>query len=241
MRHNPLHVGRFFFATPLLPCPYLPDRNERRVVSELVGRNANDHNSALTLAGYRRSHSIVYAPACPDCDACAALRIKVADFDWKRSWRRTMNANRDLTVTETGPTATSEQFELFAGYQSSRHAGGDMAKMNYFDYSSLVEDTPVDSYVTEFRDAGKLVAVCLADRLGDGLSAVYSFFDPGRRNRRNRRSLGTLMILRLVEQAQARKLDHVYLGFWISGCAKMSYKSRFRPIETFTPEGWRLR
>ena len=160
----------------------------------------------------------------------------MADFEWTRSWRRTMNANRDLTVTETGPAATSEQFELFTRYQSSRHADGDMAKMNYFDYGSLVEDTPVDSRLTEFRDAGKLVAVCLADRLGDGLSAVYSFFEPGD----GKRSLGTFMILQLVEQAQARKLEHLYLGFWINGCAKMSYKSRFRPFETFTPEGWRL-
>ncbi len=235
MRHDSLHVGRFFFATPLLPCPYLPDRNERRVVSELAGRNAGDQNSILTVAGYRRSHSIVYAPACPDCDACTALRIKTADFDWKRSWRRTMNANRDLSATETGPTATYEQFELFAGYQLSRHTGGDMAKMNYFDYNSLVEDTPVDSYIMEFRDSGRLVAVCLADRLRDGLSAVYSFFEPVG----GKRSLGTFMILKLVEQAQARKLDYVYLGFWINGCAKMSYKSRFRPIEIFTPEGWR--
>ncbi len=237
MRHNPLHGGRFFFATPTLSCPYLPDRNERRVVSELVGRNANQQNSALTQAGYRRSHSIVYAPACPDCDACTALRIKAADFAWTRSWRRIMNTNRDLTATEIGPTATTEQFELFISYQSSRHADGDMAKMNYSDYNSLVEDTPVDSYLTEFRNAGKLVAVCITDRLGDGLSAVYSFFELGN----GKRSLGTLMILQLVEQAQAQKLDHVYLGFWINGCAKMSYKSRFRPFETFTPEGWRLR
>ncbi len=234
MRHNPLHGGRFFFATPTLPCPYLPDRNERRVVSELVGRNAGRQNSALTRAGYRRSHSIVYAPACPDCDACTALRIKAADFEWTCSWRRTMNANRDLSVTESGPEATSEQFELFTSYQLSRHAGGDMAKMNCFDYNSLVEDTPVDSYLTEFRDAGKLVAVCIADRLRDGLSAVYSFFEPAK----SKRSLGTFMILKLVEQAQARKLDYVYLGFWIPDCAKMSYKSRFRPSEIFTPQGW---
>jgi arginine-tRNA-protein transferase len=215
----------------------MPGRNERRVVSELVGRNAGEQNSVLTQAGYRRSHSIVYAPACPDCDACRALRIKAPDFDWTRSWRRVMNVNRDLAVTEIGPTATAEQFDLFTSYQLSRHVDGDMAKMNYFDYNSLIEDTPVDSYLTEFRDAGKLVAVCITDRLRDGLSAVYSFFEPGS----GKRSLGTFMILQLVEQAQARKLEHVYLGFWISDCAKMSYKSRFRPFETFTPEGWRLR
>jgi len=235
MRHNPLHGGRFFFSTSPLPCPYLEDRVERRVVTELVGRDARAQNSALTRAGYRRSHSIVYAPACPDCDACRAVRINVGAFNWTKSWRRVLNQNRLLEISNNGASATEEQYELFSRYQDTRHAGGDMANMAFSDYRSLVEDSCVDTFVAEFRTPdGALAAVCLADQLDDGLSAVYSFFDHGL----TRISLGSYMILWLVQEAEKRNLDHVYLGFWIPDCAKMSYKARFQPLETFTPSGW---
>jgi len=236
MRHNPLHGGRFFFSTSPLPCPYLDGRNERRVVTELTGRDAKAQNNALTRAGYRRSHSIVYAPACPDCDACRAVRINVGGFHWTKSWRRVINQNRSLEVIITSAKATDEQYELFSRYQDSRHAGGDMANMDVSDYRSLVEDTCVDTFVSEFRTpGGELAAVCLADQLDDGLSAVYSFFD----HDLTRNSLGSYMILWLVRQAEMRGLDYVYLGFWIPDCEKMSYKARFQPLETYTPSGWK--
>ena len=236
MKHKPSHDTQFFFATAPLPCPYLPDRVERRVVTELLGRGSVILHDQLSLAGFRRSHGIVYAPACPNCQACKATRILVREFTPSRSHRRILNRNRNVRFDEVAVIATSEQFKLFSKYQNSRHAGGDMAHMDFHDYQALIEETPVDTRLTEFRDIKKrLVAVCLADRLERGLSAVYSFFDPDLR----RRSLGNFMILQLVDEANRLDLDHVYLGFWIDGCSKMSYKARFKPIEMKTPEGWR--
>jgi arginine-tRNA-protein transferase len=237
MKHNPIHDTRFFFSTAPMACPYLPNRIERRVVTELLGRDAIALHDALSQAGFRRSHNIAYAPACPDCQACQAVRTIARDFNLSRSQARIWKRNEDLQVMEIPPKATPEQFELFVAYQESRHSGGDMAKMDYRDYQSLVEDTPVETRLVEWRLADQsLVAVCLMDRVDTGLSAVYSFFQPTM----NKRSLGTYMILWLIEQARAQGLRHVYLGFWVGGCAKMSYKAKFQPLETWTVDGWRL-
>lgn len=235
MKHNAVHDARFFFATAPLPCPYLPNRVERRVVTELFGRDSSRLHDQLSIAGFRRSHGIVYAPACPGCDACKAVRISAKDFVRRRSHKRVWSVNRDLTAEERPAQATEEQFRLFVEYQNSRHADGDMAKMDFLDYQALVEDTPVDTSVIEFRDGdGILVGACLIDQLRDGLSAVYSFFDPAQ----GRRSLGTHMILWLIERTNHLDLPFVYLGFWISGCSKMSYKAKFQPLEVHTATGW---
>lgn len=236
MRHNALPDARFFFATAPLPCPYLPNRVERRVVTELFGRDAARLHDQLSLAGFRRSHSIVYAPACTGCDACRAVRIVSDRFSAdRRSFKRIWRDNHDLIADIRPPVATEEQYRLFMRYQSDRHTGGDMAKMDFLDYQALVEDTPVETHVIEFRAPdGRLVAACLTDRLGDGLSAVYSFYDP----KDTRASLGTYMILWLVEHSRAMGLPYVYLGFWIAGCGKMSYKARFQPLEIHSPDGW---
>lgn len=236
MKHKPIQDTKFFFATAPVPCPYLPGRMERRVVTELVGRDAVALHDALSLAGFRRSHAIVYAPACIGCEACVPVRIDVARFRPSRIHRRVWAKNADLFVSECEAMATPEQFRLFAAYQRTRHEAGDMAKMDFADYQALIEDTPIDTAVVEFRDGGgRLVGACLTDRIAGGLSAVYSFFDPDL----DARSLGTLMILWLVERAGELGLGYVYLGFWIDGCKKMSYKARFRPLEARTAEGWR--
>jgi arginine-tRNA-protein transferase len=235
MKHKPIPDVRFFFATAPLPCPYLPGRLERRVVTELVGRDAAGLHETLTEAGFRRSHGIAYAPACPDCRACVPVRVVVPAFQRTRSQRRVWCANAELAAGERPPAATLEQFDLFARYQQSRHAFGDMSKMDFLDYEALVEDTPVNSAMVEFRDPDRsLVGACLMDRMQGGLSAVYSFFDP----RFGARSLGTYMVLWLIERARALGLDYVYLGYWIAGCSKMSYKARFQPLEAATPAGW---
>ncbi|MEK9671535.1 MAG: arginyltransferase [Rhodospirillaceae bacterium] len=236
MRHKPLTDTRFFFATAPLPCPYLPNRIERRVVTELFGRDAGKLHDQLTHAGFRRSHGIVYAPACSGCSACKAVRIISRDFTPSKSFARILKRNDDLTVEICEPVADEEQYRLFVAYQSRRHAGGDMAKMDYLDYQALIEDTPVETVLIKFRDkTGRLFAALLADRLQDGLSAVYSFFTPNQQDR----SLGTYMILWLVEKTRSIKLSYVYLGFWIDGCGKMSYKARFKPLEIHTVNGWR--
>ncbi len=235
MKHSPTNNTRFFFSTEPLPCPYLPDRMERRVVTELLGSDALKIHNKLSEVGFRRSHNIAYSPACPDCQACQAVRVVVKDFKLSRSQNRLVKKNQDLLVEKVSLKATPEQYELFLSYQFSRHGDGDMSKMLYKDYQSLIEETPVESELVEFRLADlTLVAVCLIDKVDNGLSAVYSFYQPSI----SKRSLGTYMILWLTENARTLKLKFVYLGFWISGCAKMSYKIKFRPLEVWTINGW---
>lgn len=235
MKHDAFLGTRFFFATGLMPCPYLPGRLERRIVTELAGRDAAALHDQLSLAGFRRSHDIAYAPACPNCNECKAVRVVASDYRPNRSMRRVLNANSDLGARDVKPIATDEQFALFAAYQATRHATGEMARMDAADYRALVEDSPVDTRLVEFRnDENILFGCCLIDRLGDGLSAVYSFFDP----QLQRRSLGSLMILWTIQETRSLGLPYSYLGFWVQESSKMSYKARFQPLEVYTPAGW---
>lgn len=235
MRHQALPDTRFFFSTAPLPCPYIAGRIERRVVTELVGRDANALHDQLSMAGFRRSHGICYVPACPSCDACVAVRVVVDEFKPGKSFKRILKRNEDLTAEIVEPVATHEQYALFSDYQRARHHGGDMSKMDFLDYQALIEDTPVNTFVVEFRrPSGTLAGACLVDRLSDGLSAVYSFFDEADTDR----SLGTYMILWLIGEAYGQELPYMYLGFWIDGCSNMAYKARFKPLERITPNGW---
>lgn len=236
MDHFPLKRPHFFFTTAPLPCPYIAGRLERKIVTELNGSDADSLHEALSRAGFRRSHSIAYTPACPGCTACVPVRIVAQEFRPDRSMRRLLKTNAGLTARQVPARATADQFRLFARYQESRHSGGDMAQMGFYDYRSMVEDSPIDTFIVEFRDAeGELRAACLTDRMSDGLSAVYSFFDPDLSGQ----SLGTYMVLWMVEAARHQDLPYVYLGYWIAESRKMSYKTRFRPLEAFGAEGWR--
>lgn len=236
MDHIPLKRPHFFFTTAPLPCPYLAGRLERKIVTELSGPDAEALHEALSRAGFRRSHSIAYTPACPGCNACIPVRIVAGGFQLNRTFRKTLRANQGLTARDVPARATAEQYRLFSRYQDSRHAGGDMALMGFYDYRSMVEDSPIDTYIAEFRDAdGVLRACCLTDRLSDGLSAVYSFYDPDLADH----SFGTFVILSLIERARDAGLPYVYLGYWIAESRKMAYKARFAPLEAFGPGGWR--
>ncbi len=235
MRHQRLKSVHYFFTTAPLPCPYLPDRMERRVVTELSGRDVDSLHDALSLSGFRRSHGVAYAPSCSDCSACIPMRAVSATYAPTRTQRRIERKNAYLSWQECPAIATVEQYELFSAYQAGRHTGGEMAKMDFGDYQALVEDTPVESGLVEFRDGdGVLRAVCLADRLCDGLSAVYSFYDPAF----ERDSLGTYMVIWLIRRAHQLGLSYVYLGFWIAACSKMAYKSKFQPCEMHHGGSW---
>lgn len=234
--HQPVSTNRLFFATAPLPCPYLPGKFERRLVTDLSGRDAALYHDVLSQAGFRRSHSVAYVPVCRNCSACTAVRVKAHAFEFTRAMRRVLRVNQDVLIRELAPRPTEEQYQLFDRYQRYRHANGEMSRMTYADYGSLVEDTPVETFLLEARTpGGDLVGVCLTDQMVDGLSAVYSFFDP----EKSRRSLGTFLILMLVLRAQRLGLPHVYLGFWVADCQKMNYKSRFHPLEKYTADGWR--
>ena len=236
MSYKPVRRPNFFYTTAPLPCPYVQGRTERKVVTELSGVSAESLHDRLSRGGFRRSHNIAYAPVCPNCNACVPIRIRAKDFVPNRTQKRIARLNADLTAAEVPPRATAEQFQLFQRYQQARHGEGDMASMSFYDYRAMVEDTPIDTCIIEFRDReGRLLGACLTDRLGDGLSAVYSFFSPDA----DARSLGTQAILCLIERVTLLGLPHVYLGYWVQESRKMAYKSKFRPSEILRNGQWR--
>jgi len=245
-RPSPL---QFFHSTRARPCPYLPGRYERSIAAELDGLAAQKVYNAACAVGFRRSHGFIYRPACSDCDACLPVRIVARDFAPRRSMARVLKRNADLTGRLLPALATAEQFALFSRYQKSRHASaeskdepaageaGGMDRMTRSDYTAMIEDSPVDSNVVEYRSLdGALHGAMLMDRVADGLSAVYSFFAPNE----DTRSLGSFMILDLVRRARAEGVPYVYLGYLILETPKMAYKARFHPIEALGPDGWKL-
>ncbi|MCC6736929.1 MAG: arginyltransferase [Bauldia sp.] len=234
-----------FYLTAPSPCPYLAGHEERKVFTHLVGDRAAALNDILTQGGFRRSQNIAYRPACEGCRACVSVRVVAGAFRPRRSLTRVINANDDLIGTEVTANPTSEQYALFRRYLDARHARGGMADMSVLDYAMMVEDTHVNTMLVEYRfrgpeagitgrGEGRPVACALTDVMGDGLSMVYSFFDPGY----DQRSLGTFMILDHIRRARKRGLPYVYLGYWVEGSAKMDYKTRFRPQERLGPRGW---
>ncbi len=224
-----------FFLTAPAPCPYLPGRMERKVFTRIEPGEGPALNDALTHAGFRRSQAVLYRPACEKCDACRSARIDTGHFIWKRRWRKILARNRDLRVSTQSVTATMEQYELLDRYLESRHHDGDMAGMSFGEFVMMVEDGAQRTHMTEYRDAdGDLVAAVLTDRLRDGLSMIYSFFDP----EAGRRSLGAYMILDAIRQAELAGLPFIYLGYWVRGSRKMAYKAEFQPLQVLTPAGW---
>jgi arginine-tRNA-protein transferase len=240
MRHT-LPLAPQFYVTAPQPCPYLDGRVERKLFTALQGDHASVLNDALSRQGFRRSQNVLYRPSCADCNACLSARIRVADFKPRKSHRRILRKNNHLMRTATSPWATEEQYDLFRTYLNTRHADGGMADMDVFEFASMIEETPVRSRVVEYHtpaDEGQpreeLTAVCLTDMLEDGLSLVYSFFNPDL----HARSLGTYMILDHIEIAREAGLPYVYLGYWVPGSPKMQYKANFSALEIFLGGEW---
>jgi len=234
-----------FYLTAPSPCPYLKGQHERKVFTHLVGPRAGEINELLTHGGFRRSQSIAYRPACETCRACISVRVVTNDFKPSRNMRRAAARNADLVGEMRGAAPTSEQYSVFRAYLDARHRDGGMVDMTVLDYAMMIEDSHVDTRVVEYRrrgpdtgitgrGAGDILAVALSDVLSDGLSMVYSFFEPGE----GERSLGTYMILDHIERARKMGLPYVYLGYWVPGSRKMDYKGRFLPQERLLPSGW---
>lgn len=247
MTHHAGKTAPRFYLTAETPCPYLDGKMERKVFTHLLDADADAINSMLTTAGFRRSQTIAYKPACDGCSACVSVRIPVDAFELTTSYRRILRKNRDLMRIPREPMATEPQFELLHKYLNQRHANGGMSDMDDEDFAAMVEETTVSTLLFEYwtkpdpdDDAAeplgrdRLVATALTDVIDDGLSMVYSFFDP----QEHARSLGSYMILDHVAKARELGLPYVYLGYWIEGCRKMSYKARYRPLEALTMEGW---
>jgi arginine-tRNA-protein transferase len=225
-----------FFLTIPSPCPYLPGRMERKIFTQLDPLDGPYLNNYLTHAGFRRSQNVIYRPACETCRECRSLRVNVADFKPSKSLRRTAKKNADLNISIAPALATQEQFELLQHYLHTRHTGGGMTSMDFERYEMMVEECASETEITEFRlDDGTLIAAMLVDRLNDGMSLVYSFFDPNYADR----SLGNFMIYTHLRFCQAEGTPYLYLGYWVPESPKMTYKSRFRPCEILTHAGWR--
>ncbi|WP_095011599.1 arginyltransferase [Tsuneonella mangrovi] len=237
----PVRFPRFFVTSPA-PCPYLPGRSERKVFTELKGPHADQLNEALGRIGFRRSQTVAYRPSCLDCQACISVRIPAREFEPSSTQKRNLKRNSNLVATECRPWATTEQFDLLRKYLGVRHPGGGMAAMDDIDYADMVEHTPVSSYVIEYREPaegsqpGRLVGACLTDRQGDGLSMIYSFYDP---EHEARTGLGNYIILDHIRRAAEEGLGYVYLGYWVEGSDRMQYKVRYRPLELLERDGWR--
>jgi arginine-tRNA-protein transferase len=212
------------------------------VFTELKGAHADQLNEALGRIGFRRSQTVAYRPSCLDCQACVSVRVVANEFRPSSTQKRDLKRNSDLVVTECRPWATDEQFELLAKYLSVRHPDGGMSAMDELDYADMVEHTPVTSTLVEYREptsdgsTGRLVGACLTDRQGDGLSMIYSFYDPAHEERAG---LGNYIILDHIMRAARDGLPYVYLGYWVEGSPRMQYKVRYRPLERLTREGWK--
>ncbi|HVW56640.1 MAG TPA: arginyltransferase [Rhizobiaceae bacterium] len=244
MTHHPTQSPQFFLTAPS-PCPYVEGQFERKVFTHLVGEKAPELNDLLTQGGFRRSQNIAYRPACENCRSCISVRILANEFTPSRNMKRVMARNADLIGSAHDAEPSTEQYSLFRSYLDARHKRGGMSDMTVLDYAMMVEDSHVETKIIEYRrrgpdsfitgkGQGELIAVALSDVMSDGLSMVYSYFNPEMEDR----SLGTFMILDHINRARAAGLPHVYLGYWVSGSRKMAYKIRFRPQEHLGPKGW---
>jgi arginine-tRNA-protein transferase len=213
------------------------------VFTELKGPHADQLNEALGRIGFRRSQTVAYRPSCLDCQACVSVRVVARDFRPSGTQKRDIKRNQDLIVTECRPWATDEQFRLLSKYLAQRHPDGGMSAMDELDYADMIEHTPVTSHLVEYREPtadgipGRLVGACLTDRQSDGLSMIYSFYDP---DHADRAGLGNYIILDHIRRAARDRLPYVYLGYWVDGSPRMAYKVRYRPLEKLTREGWQL-
>ncbi len=234
-----------FYVTAPQPCPYLPGRLERKLFTHLTHDKPPELVDRLLTTGFRRSQNIAYVPYCEGCQACVSVRVLANEFAPDRSMKRIQQRNSRLVARRMAPSPTAEQYALFRTYIDARHSDGGMADMTVFDYRMMVEDTVIETFLTEYReqpahsdgrefDNWPLKAVALCDRLADGISMVYSFYDPSD----ERLSLGTYMISEHIEFARRIGLPYLYLGYWIEGSRKMSYKTRFKPQERLGPDRW---
>jgi arginine-tRNA-protein transferase len=223
-----------FFATPPHACSYLEEQQATTLFVDPAARIDPALYSALSTLGFRRSGRHLYRPHCEHCNACIPVRIPVAEFAPRRSQRRILRRNADLTVTVRDAELTEENYALYARYIGERHDDGDMYPPSREQFRSFLLCDWSDTRFVEFREDDRLVAVAVTDRVDDGLSAIYTYYDPDH----PKRSLGVHAILWQIEHARERGLPNLYLGYWIKRCRKMRYKTEYRPLEMRVGERW---
>lgn len=225
-----------FYATQPHPCSYLPEEQATTLFLDPSQPMDMSVYAELSEMGFRRSGEHLYRPHCQQCSACIPARIPARDFQPNRQQRRILKRNEDLQVQAVRPVFSEEHYALYARYIERRHADGDMYPPSREQFSTfLVRELPC-SFFYEFRLAGRLLAIAVTDVLPNGMSAIYTFYDPDE----ERRSLGRFAILWQIGETARRNLDAVYLGYWIKNCRKMNYKTQYRPIELFVNQRWTL-
>jgi arginine-tRNA-protein transferase len=215
-------------------CSYLEDQEATTLFVDPRQPVDQKLYSNLSQLGFRRSGSHIYRPHCTHCDACIPARIPVDLFEAKRGQRRTWNRNQDLVVHATDDMRDDAAFELYQNYIESRHSDGDMYPPEREQYESFLSNAWGCTRYYRFYDGDTLAALAVVDELVDGLSAIYTFFDPAL----DRRSLGGFAILWQIEKAREMGLDYLYLGYWVRNCQKMAYKSDYRPLELYVNNRW---
>lgn len=223
-----------FYASTPEACSYLPGQQS-------ISAFANPHidmdvktYDELIQFGFRRSGGYLYRPHCPDCKECVSIRIPVAQYQFSRNDKRTLRKNKDLVIQQQNGKFVEEHFDLYQRYINSRHIGGSMENPSRADYHRFLICDWTDTSFIEFRLDKKLLAVSVTDSVSTGHSAVYTFFDPDL----TQRSLGHYAILKQIELTKENALPYLYLGYWIKGCDKMSYKDRYKPSEGFINDMW---
>ena len=214
-------------------CPYIKGQTEQRIAVDIS--NDPQCHDGLAAAGFRRVENWVYRPACPQCNACLPWRVDLRNFKPSRNMTRIIRKNKDLTRYIGSPTPSNDHYRLFKAYVTSRHHDGQMAQMGWYDFTGMISNSPIETMLISYKDAkNNLVGAILSDLQSEGLSAVYSFFEPSLTTR----SLGTFMVLDLLGIAKDLDLSWLYLGYFVEGSRKMEYKARFGPAEVFKEGQW---
>lgn len=226
-----------FYSTPEHECSYLEEQTAKTLFVDPHAEISQHTYSQLSDLGFRRSGKHIYRPHCDHCQACVSIRIPLALFKPSKSQRRVINKNKDITARLVKPAFTQEYYALYSRYVNERHRDGDMYPPSLDQFTSFLIDGQDNSYFIEFRDPSqKLLAVSVIDELDEGLSAIYTFYDPSM----SQRSLGTFCILWQLQYCQKHGFNYLYLGYWVKACRKMNYKIAFRPYEFLIDDTWTL-
>ncbi len=230
-----MHNKLSFYATPAHSCSYLEGHTAKTAFADPNIELTPSLYSSLIQYGFRRSGSHIYRPHCDNCSACTSIRVKTADFIPGRRFKRVLKNNSDLECNVVKTIDTPEHYKLYRKYISSRHKGGEMDEDNYSAYRDFLCSSWADIIYLEVRLNNELIAIAVTDQVEDGISAVYTFFDPDE----SKRSLGTYLILKQIELNNSLGNEHLYLGYWVQSCRKMSYKTDFKPFQLFIDGEWR--
>lgn len=230
----PLAQLQFYLTSPY-PCSYLPERIARSQVATPAHLVDTAAYGELIRAGFRRSGSFTYRPLCGDCNACVPVRVVTDEFIPNRTQRRAMKRNAMLSVSIRAPYFDSEHFDLYQRYQAARHAGGGMDRDDRDQYAHFLVASHVDTYLLVFREGDQLQMISIVDSVADGLSAVYTFFNPDL----PARSFGVFNVLWQIDLARQLQLPYLYLGYWVDGSRKMVYKQQYKPLQGLIDGNWR--